>query len=467
MEKLTLLIEGMHCAACELRVEEAALGVEGVNVAKASLAYSSLTVSYDANKTSRSQIERAIAEAGYAADTTQSDENRPRSHNHTLRLIGILVVLLGIYMLISHAIGFNFIPDIEPGAGFGVIFLIGVLTSLHCLAMCGGINLSQNVSQRAGSARTKLLPGLKYNAGRVLSYALIGGIVGSIGSVISFSGTAKGIVMFVAGLLMLLMGLNMLGLRWLARLKLHMPKALVQRAGALSKGRPFVVGLLNGLMPCGPLQAMQLYALSTGSFVLGALSMLMFALGTVPLMFLFGAISAFLSSRFTRIIGKVSAVLIVMIGFSMLGRGFGFTGIALAPAPNASIPANAAVVSGDVQEITSVFSSGSYVPITVKEGIPVVWTIRISEKDINGCNNPVIIPAYGIEKKLIPGDNVIEFVPSEAGVFAYSCWMSMIRSSITVTGTEEQMDADAAPTLVPELPDDSGWGIAPGSGCCG
>ena len=82
--------------------------------------------------------------------------------------------------------------------GYGLLFAVGLLTSLHCIAMCGGINLSQCVTYKFNENETnkitKLKPSLMYNAGRVASYTLIGGIVGALGSVITFSGTAKGIV---------------------------------------------------------------------------------------------------------------------------------------------------------------------------------------------------------------------------------------------------------------------------------
>ena len=437
MEKLTLGIEGMHCAACEVRIENALLALPGVKSAKASCGKAVVRVEYDSALTSRDQIESAIADAGYKV----ASEAAPKGKNNaSLRIIGILVILFGVYMLVSHTVGFNFIPEIQPGAGLGVVFVIGLLTSLHCLAMCGGINLSQNVAVEKTGIRSRLMPGLLYNAGRVLAYTVVGGIVGAIGSVISFSGTAKGIVVLIAGVLMVLMGLNMLGLPWLKRFSLHMPKFLLRRAGkAKSAKRPFVVGLLNGLMPCGPLQAMQIYALGTGSALMGALSMLVFALGTVPLMFAFGALSALLNSRFARVMGRVSAILVILIGFTMLGRGFGLSGVAL-PGVVAQAGTQSTVVaasvngSEDVQKINTTFSSGRYAPITVKEGIPVVWTINISEKDLNGCNNTMVIPTYGIEKKLVPGDNIIEFTPTDSGVIAYSCWMGMIRSSINGGG---------------------------------
>ncbi len=81
----------------------------------------------------------------------------------------------------------------------------------------------------------------------------------------SFSQTARGVVQAVAGVFMLIMGLNMTGLfPWMARLVPRMPKFAAQKIGGRGRSMgPLYVGLINGLMPCGPLQAMQIYALST------------------------------------------------------------------------------------------------------------------------------------------------------------------------------------------------------------
>lgn len=87
------------------------------------------------------------------------------------------------------------------------------------------------------------------------------------------------------------------------------------------------MGMLNGLMPCGPLQAMQLYALSTGSFAQGALSMFVFSLGTVPLMFGLGALSSFLSARFTGVMLKASGAMVIFLGVVMLNNGLSLYGL--------------------------------------------------------------------------------------------------------------------------------------------
>ena len=91
--------------------------------------------------------------------------------------------------------------------------------------------------------------------------------------------------------------------------------------------------MLNGLMPCGPLQTMQLYALGTGSAVSGALSMFLFSLGTVPLMLVFGAISGFLSKGYTKQILKFSGFLVIILGVIMGNRGLALAGVGV---PNMS-----------------------------------------------------------------------------------------------------------------------------------
>lgn len=93
---------------------------------------------------------------------------------------------------------------------------------------------------------------------------------------------------------------------------------------------------------------------------------------------------------------------------------------------------NAATIDGDVQTVTTRFSSRSYAPITLQAGMPVKWIIQMDKADLNGCNNEMIIPKYGIDQKLSAGETIVTFTPTQTGTIPYSCWMGMIRSSITV-----------------------------------
>ena len=465
---MVVLIDGMTCVNCENRIENALRGTNGIETVKVSYANEKAVITYDANVIDKAAIEHIIESADYQVRQPSRDEvrkseplNLQKQKTSISQVLGIVIILIAVFMLINRFGGltiFNSFPQAEQGMGYGFLFLIGLLTSIHCVAMCGGINLSQCVPRPTAPTEAKskfanLRPSILYNAGRVISYTIIGGIVGALGSVISFSGWAKGIVAIAAGIFMVIMGLNMLNLfPWLRRFNPRMPKIFARKINSEKMGgsrSPLYIGLLNGLMPCGPLQAMQLFALSTGSPVKGALSMLFFSLGTVPLMFGLGALSSFLSKKFTQKMMKVSAVLVVILGIFMFQNGLGLSGVMIPTSLSGLLSSGStakveeAQIENGVQLITTQLSSDRYEPITVKAGVPVKWTIQAAEGTVNGCNGKLLIPEYGVEKELKVGDNVIEFTPTESGTFSYSCWMGMIRSQITVVDEPVKVDTGA------------------------
>ncbi|MCD8314422.1 MAG: hypothetical protein LUD44_02100 [Firmicutes bacterium] len=89
-------------------------------------------------------------------------------------------------------------------------------------------------------------------------------------------------------------------------------------------------------------------------------------------------------------------------------------------------------VDGDVQYVTTALHSNGYDDIQVTAGIPVVWTIEVDESSLNGCNNEIVLSAFNQQIKLTTGEVVIEFTPVEEGTFTYSCWMGMLKNTITV-----------------------------------
>lgn len=485
--KKTILIDNMTCANCENVIEQGLLNEPGIIGVTASYSSGKAVVIYDEKIISFEKIKGIIEKAGYhvksenthgetgaGAGNNAGDNNSEyaaKAGRDYTDLIGIAIILLAVYMIARRFGLFNIFyqfPAAKEGMGYGMLFFIGALTSVHCVAMCGGICLSQCVtpgSQKGSSAGRfgMLRPSILYNLGRVASYTMIGALVGTIGSAVSFSNAMKGTVQILAGVFMVIMGLNMLNLfPWLRRLNPRMPKIFARKIYSGRNSRsPLYIGLLNGLMPCGPLQAMQLYALSTGSPIKGALSMFLFSVGTLPLMFVFGAVSSYLSKKFTRKLMTASAFLVVILGVFMLQNGAGLSGIALpsfTSAASAAQSANVAKIKSGVQTVTTKLQSGRYEPIVVQKGIPVKWTIQADASDINGCNGSMILQKYGIQKDLKAGDNTIEFTPNESGTFPYSCWMGMIRSKITVVDDINNIDSSA-------LKDNSS-GYGSGGSCC-
>ncbi|MBP5660326.1 MAG: sulfite exporter TauE/SafE family protein, partial [Lachnospiraceae bacterium] len=300
----------------------------------------------------------------------------------------------------------------------------------------------------------------------VVSYTAIGFILGLVGMIIG-GGTSigipymfQGILKILAGLMMVIMGINMLGIiPGLRRFTIRPPKEITRLIGSKRKNAagPFAVGLLNGLMPCGPLQSMWIVALASADPFKGALSMLLFSLGTVPLMLGFGSFATMLSKKFSRQVMKAGAVLVVVLGLSMISQGGALSGINLSARGTEQIvsaqenspeiaqnPTTEEIEKADagssadteVQEIYSTISAGYYPNITVKAGVPVRWVINAPEGSLTGCNYRMIIPAYGIEHTFDYGENVIEFTPDKSGVVGYSCWMGMIRAQIYVEENE-------------------------------
>jgi sulfite exporter TauE/SafE/copper chaperone CopZ/plastocyanin domain-containing protein len=473
MKTAMIRIGGMSCINCQNRIEKKLRSTVGVENASVSFSDGTAAITYNASVVTIKEITEAIEKLDYQVLGGKPKIDAPH-------IAGTVIIIVSLYVLLQ-GLGISTItsafPLAEAGMGYGMLFVIGLVTSVHCVAMCGGINLSQCIPQMAAKPKggrrwEALLPSILYNGGRVISYTVVGIIVGALGSAITVSGRFQGAVQLAAGVFMVIMGVNMLGIfqgsigTTLRRFNLHMPKIFAKKIDEQKAGNknPLFIGLLNGLMPCGPLQAMQLYALSTGSPVAGGISMFLFSMGTVPLMFGIGTLSSILSKNFTMRVMKIGSVLVTVLGMIMFTNGWNLTGINFNPVdsiiaafnPFASSNGGAAgtgtfepVIENGYQIVNSSLSGGRYPAITVQQGIPVKWTIDAPQGSINGCNNRMIIREYKIEYGFKPGENVIEFTPEKTGRFPYSCWMGMIRSSITVVAEGENVADIKEPDITP------------------
>lgn len=498
--KKRMRIGGMTCINCQKKIERKLKKTTGIQTVTVSYQTGFADISYDSNIITQKGIKALIEKLGY--------EVLPETENpgaDFARIVGMLTIIILLYVLLQQFEILNMlVPNqlADTKMGYGMLFIVGLITSVHCIAMCGGINLSQciphgeNVSEN-DSSLAAFRPAFLYNLGRVISYTVIGFLLGLVGMLIGggsgegLSTVFQGILKIIAGIFMVIMGINMLGLfPWLRRFNLRMPKFLSVKIGRkkTTGRRPLVVGLLNGLMPCGPLQSMQIVALASGNPFAGGLSMLMFSLGTVPLMMGLGSLVSALGRKFSQKVMSVGAVLVVVLGLAMLSQGGSLSGLLF---PNqllaliiilcviavaASIPFRRSlyriaciaavcvimigggivrnirnstvslnedetaaegieIVDGE-QVVNSTLEVGSYPDITVQAGIPVKWVINAPAGSINGCNYKMLLKEYGIEYEFQEGENIIEFTPVKSGTVQYTCWMGMIRGNIFVTDGE-------------------------------
>lgn len=465
---LTFHVSDMTCTGCETVIQEKLAHHPGVTSVKASFTNASVIVSFQPPATPKT-LRTLIEQAGYTPSVNAYEPAKTGFISHLppvltsfIKWTGIIMVLALVYRLILMADSMALLPEIREEMSYGILFVIGLLTSLHCVTMCGGIAMSQCIG--AGNQESisgRLRPSLLYNGGRVVSYTIIGGFVGALGSVISMTLRSQGLVVMVAGVFMVLMGLNLLGLfPFIRRFLPRLPTGIGSKLAGQRQGKgPFVVGLINGFMPCGPLQTMQLYALGTGSFTVGAMSMFFFSLGTAPLLFALGALSTLVSQKFNRRMLAASGILVMLLGAVMITRGLSLTGTTT-PGLTAQAYTNVAVIENGHQIVHIQLEPYYYEPIVVQKGIPVIFVVKAEQENINGCNNAIVIPAFDVRNNIVPGDNIFEFTPTETGTIAYSCWMGMIRSSIQVVDDLDLLSPGSPSNSPGESP------VAPTDGCC-
>lgn len=421
-------VDGMTCGACERRIEKKLQGINGVHEVHASASKNLVTLSYDPVLVSDAALKEALLKEDFRVIGTRAPVSIKKWGLILAAYLGLGLLAFLTLRYGGGLLNYDFLPNIRQSMGYGTLFVVGIMTSVHCVAMCGAINMSQ--CKRTGYDHA-WQPSLLYNLGRVVSYTLIGGIIGGIGSVLSFSGKARGYVTLFVAAIMILMALKMLKLFHGKTWRLPIPKLIKQPLYGLYKKGPFFVGLANGFMPCGPLQSMQLYALGTGSVLIGALSMLYFSLGTVPLMFSLGFLTSFLNKSKAQVLLRISGILIFILALTMFSRGAALAGIYI-PFQYSGQVERALPAGQNLQKVSIDLASNAYTPIEVKVNIPVELTIYAGPGTLNGCNNPITIPAYDLEQTLVPGQNILTFTPTEVGRESLSCWMGMISSYIEV-----------------------------------
>ena len=204
----------------------------------------------------------------------------------------------------------------------------------HCIGMCGGIVVAYSSSKidQKDSWGKQTVAHLSYNFGRVTTYAMLGAIFGLLGKAIAFTPTTKGILFLLTGVLMILAGLSLLGnLKFLNSAEWSVSKnAWYQNAFRKlisSKSLPsfYLLGMLNGIIPCGLVYSFAIIAASTASPLWGAVVMATFGLATIPALFFLGSITKFLQKGSLRgTMMKLAAMLVVFYGLLTMYKGYNF-----------------------------------------------------------------------------------------------------------------------------------------------
>ncbi|RBQ32005.1 beta-carotene 15,15'-monooxygenase [Arcobacter sp. FW59] len=215
------------------------------------------------------------------------------------------------------------------------IISIALLGSFgHCIGMCGGIVVAYS-SSKIKDDYTKvrqIIAHLMYGFGRVTSYSFLGAIFGFLGSIVAFSSITKGFLFFLTGILLVIVGFSLLGkLKFLTKIEHSFSKSVTYQKifrKVISSDSFFsfyLVGILNGFLPCGFVYVFAIMAASTASALQGAFIMFIFGLCTIPALFVLGFfVGIFKQSNLRNIFMKLASILVIVFGLFTMYKGFIF-----------------------------------------------------------------------------------------------------------------------------------------------
>jgi len=457
-------VEGMHCNSCKVIIEDTVRNIKGVKNANVDLNSHTLEMEYETDATLR-EVERKLEEKGYSVKT----ESSHRSTGFLPIVFGIALLLVSAYLFIGKSNESLFTLN-RANASFPILFFVGLLTGFHCIGMCGGFVLSYT-AKCASQGSSTLSSHLQYGTGKLASYTFMGALFGLLGSFIAFTVELRVAIALLAGIFLVIYGINIIGLiPQLRKLRLVTPEFLnqfIKKQGEKEQA-PLFIGLLNGLfIACGPLQAMYLLAAGSGSPVWGASALFAFGLGTLPPMLGFGAIASYLSNSFKHALVRLSGVFVIVLGLLMMNNGLTLAGssFSLTALQTSLVPANLTNTttinfSEGYQVIRMNVTSSGWEPnsFVLQKGIPVKWVINGIE--INGCNNRIIVRDYNLEFSIVKGEQIVEFTPDKEGVVRWSCWMGMIPGRFLVLNDVNNKTEQTAleKTITPLSPKTSGCG---------
>jgi len=471
-------VKGMKCVGCEKILADGIGESGGVLYTKADFSSASLLVSFDESKTDVDRIKQTARNLGYSLNDSAGCEKVCEGGRKSAfgkfgdfaLALALLALFAFAYLVVSHFFGGIALPAPGSTTALASVFAVGLFTGLHCIGMCGGFMASSSKSGKRGISF--------YLAGKLISYTAIGALLGLLGSAVMISSEIRSALAILAGLFMAVFGLSALGLGSFRKIYSSVPKFRLPIS--YSSGGPFILGLLNGFMPCGPLLAMQLYALSTGSPIAGALALFFFGAGTIPFMAGFGAILSSLAASSKTILSKASSVAVILLGISLLWNGMApfLPDISTAQSgsqayvsasqasPRAELQASSQNISNapqdssgssEVQTLRISVSGAGYEPSVLQAKPNTKTRLILDAKELTGCNRQFQIPAFGILINLKKGENTVEFTTGpEGSSIDFACGMNMLRGQILVAN-DSQVAGQAAVKSAP-APKKSGCG---------
>ncbi len=297
----TLHVTGMHCNACTILTESEAKDLSYIRDAKSDLNKHTMEVSGDFGSRTpavvAAELTALLSKHGYSVSTEK--QTQIINWSEFVYALPIAAAFVALFIVLQKLGIVNLVTT--SNVTYGTAFVIGMIASVStCMAVVGGLVLS--MSANFAKEGDKVRPQVLFHVGRLISFFVLGGIIGALGSAFQLGATGTFALSLIVGIVLLILGVNLLDVfPWARKLQPTMPKFLGSRVQSLKNVNhtltPVLLGAATFILPCGFTQSMQIYALSTGSFLTGAFTMTAFALGTLPVLALLSFSSLGIQSK--------------------------------------------------------------------------------------------------------------------------------------------------------------------------
>jgi len=475
-------LKGMHCKSCALLIEEKIKELPEVQNVHVNFRRQEAEINYH-DKIDFDLVIEKVRQAGYDVGDNNKKPWFSEKFSDYRDLVISLLVLVVLYFIVQ-TLGLtkiiNFSVSGDP-SNLAVVGLLGITAGFStCMALVGGLLLgisARHAEKHPTATRIeRFRPHLFFNLGRIISYIILGGLIGTIGKVFQVTGGFLGFITIVVGFVMFFLGLQLVELSpRLSRFSFTLPSSLARIFGfkrkqdkEYSHRNSFLVGALTFFLPCGFTQATQLFAMSSGSFISGALIMGIFALGTAPGLLSLGGLTSVVKGSFAKKFYKFIGVVVIVFALITLSNGYNLSGWK-SIVSNWDLASDSNSTDKDYQSffnslgknkqpVTDATSDNSVIGVIDESGVQVIKTTFESvaqdispnnftvqsdnpvrmEVTVNengqGCMSTIMVPGlYNTPIYLQQGKTIVmEFTPTKPGTYEITCAMGVPRGKIIV-----------------------------------
>lgn len=439
----TIYVKGMHCRSCEILIEDALAALPGVQKVHVDHVTGKVDIHHTQQNLSLSQIEKIITNSGYIL----GQENKPWISNDAKvwKDLGISILVIGVIAYIITATNSTALLSIKNATWFSGMLLVWLIAWFSsCMAVVWGIILSlaakRSQEHQQQTYAQKFKPQAYFHIGRLFGFALFGGLLGLIGSALQISDRGYMLLFLIVWIVMLLSGLQLTQLfPKISAYHIGFPKSVQRYFSKQWKDKwvyieSTIAGMATFFVPCGFTIIAQAYAASTGNFWLGAITMIGFALWTLPGLLSIGWLTVALQWRRWQGIFRWLGIVLIIFAIYNISLASNY-GTAIQHTPTSQDDIVVQTIPDDqksVVEISIVQDGHGYTPNSITIPKNSIIHLTIDSQDQYTCASSFWIPSKGIKTLLKPGINTIAFTTDNEDKIIFGCSMMMYKGQFIV-----------------------------------